>query len=166
MKIQHLIKLYICAMLVHSISLYSATAFNSLSPFTVLTELRSLDYFFSANQNGKGSGEYSIFFRETPIYSGQSISQYDETVISLDENGNYYIHFIANVLPRSNKAIVMKLNGTPIATTVCDENNKLSLQRIIEVVSAPVTLEFVGEDKPIYLQSKNAAFISIIRLNS
>lgn len=166
MKIKNFIRLYVLFILVHHLSLYSAIALNDRSPFSVLPELRSLDYFFSANQNGKGSGEHSIFFVETPIYSGQSISQYDETIISLDENGNYYIHFIANVLPRSNKTIVMKLNGTPIATTVCDENNKLSLQRIIEVVSAPVTLEFVGEERPIYLQSKNSAFISIIRLNS
>lgn len=166
MKIQHLIKLYICFIIVRSIPLYAAIAFNDPSPFTVLTELRSLDYFFCANQNGKGSGEHSIFFTKTPIYSGRSISQDDETIISLDGNGNYYIHFIANVLPSSNKAVVMKLNGTPIASAVCDENNKLSLQRIIEVISAPMTLEFVGEDKPIYLQSKNSAFISIIRLNS
>ena len=145
---------------------YAATTTNTAPSFNVLPIFRSMDYFFNANQSAKGSGENSILFIETPIYSGQSISQSEDHIISLDENGNYYIHFIANALPKSNKNITMKINGIPIATTVCDEKNKLSLQRIIEVTTAPVHLEFVGEDKPIYLQSRNSAFISIIRLSS
>lgn len=148
-----------------SISLYAATTINTPPSFNVLPIFRSMDYFFNANQSGKGSGEHSILFIENPIYSGQSISQSEDHIISLDANGNYYIHFIANALPRSNKNIIMKINGIPTATTVCDEKNKLSLQRIIEVTTAPVHLEFVGEEQPIYLQSRNSAFISIIRLS-
>lgn len=166
MKIGKLIKLCLYIITIHSISIYATTTTNTPPSYNVLPALRSMDYFFNANQNGKGSGKHSILFIEIPVYSGQSISQIEEHAISLDENGNYYIHFIANALPHSNKAITMKINGVPIATTVCDEKDKLSLQRIVEVATAPVILEFVGEDRPIYLQSKNSAFISIIRLNS
>lgn len=164
MKPKKFIRLFIC-LTSSFISLYAATTINTPPSFNVLPIFQSMDYFFNANQSGKGSGGHSILFTGTPVYSGQSISQMEEHVISLDENGNYYIHFISHALPKSNKRITMKINGIPIATTVCDEKNKLSLQRIIEVTTAPVYLEFVGEDQPIYLQPRNSAFISIIRLS-
>lgn len=164
MKLEKFIRVLIY-LTASTISLYAATTTNTPPSFNVLPIFRSMDYFFNANQSGKGSSEHSILFIETPVYSGTSISQSEDHIISLDEIGNYYIHFIANTLPRSNKNITMKINGIPIATTVCDEKNKLSLQRIIEVTTSPVLLEFVGEDQPIYLQSRNSAFISIIRLS-
>lgn len=165
MKLRQFINVFI-GLATHIVSLNAATTTNTPPSLNVLPIFRSMDYFFNANQSGEGSGEYSIQFIETPIYSGQSISQSEDHIISLDANGNYYIHFIANALPHSNKNIIMKINGIPIATTICDKKNKLSLQRIIEVNTAPFYLEFVGEEKPIYLQSRNSAFISIIRLSN
>lgn len=164
MKTNKLIKLLICLTSTY-ITLHAATTLNTPPSFNVLPIFRSMDYFFNSNQSGKGSGGHSILFTGTPIYSGQSISQMEDHLISLDQNGNYFIHFISHALPKSNKHIIMKVNGIPIATTVCDEKNKLSLQRIIEVTTAPVHLEFVGEDEPIHLQSRDSAFISVIRLS-
>lgn len=130
--------------------------------FKIFAPLEKTDYFFNSNNMLIEDTNY-ILFTEMPTYQGKSIEQINEDCICIHENGNYYIHFIANIAPKSSKAISLIIDETSICETIKDQENSLTLHKIIEV-NGPVFLKFKLEDSESYPNKDLSAFVSIIKL--
>lgn len=130
--------------------------------FKIFAPLQKTDYFFNSNKMLIEDTNY-ILFTDTPKYQGKSIAQIDEDCIGIHENGNYYIHFIANIAPKSSKVIRLIIDETSICETIKDQENSLTLHKIIET-NGPVFLKFQVEDSESSTTSDLSAFVSIIKL--
>lgn len=134
-----------------------------IKPLKIFAPLQKTDYFFNSNDMVTEEDTNYVVFTDLAKSQGRSITQIDETSICILESGNYYIHFIANIAPKSNKVIKLLINETPICETIKDQENSLTLHKIIEV-SEPVYLSFEIEDSETYSNKDLSAFISIIKL--
>lgn len=116
------------------------------------------------------TGQSLVPFTSTAISSGSSITQPNSTTISLNQTGNYYIHFNANVdisttIGTKNR-LEFQLNGVEVVELlVTNPGEALDIGFMVAVTTVPQLLTIIVTDDPIVLTAVNPAAISIIRLS-
>lgn len=128
----------------------------------------SLDHFYGSNAGElRVAVDSPVTFSDPAITSGTAISEVNVTKFSLNENGNYYIHFVGQTTSDSllgglqlyvsdvatGPNIVLNVAGAPLV-----------LQQIVSITNAPATLQVKGTGLVVTLAENTT--ISIIQLST
>lgn len=118
-------------------------------------------------------GQSEVPFTSNAISYGTAITQVNSTTFSLNEEGNYYVHFNANVDITStytgNNILSIQRNGseiTQVRTQVAGQALDIGILVAVKEADVPLLITVAATEDPVVLTAVNPASISIVRLSS